>query len=187
MEFSKEEMKDYIRKIYARLDKVSPVDFDCGELCGEICCVYDLDDDAEELALYLLPGEELMYEDNDSFQLYYLDSSEIRYPHSWRGQIYLVKCTNPPKCDRSIRPIQCRTFPLIPHISKDGQFHLIVDEEEFPYICPLVHDGVKLNEDFILETYNIWKVLARNPLVFDLIDMDSRKRDNCNRNYQIII
>ena len=35
-------------------------------------------------------------------------------------QIYLVKCTNPPKCDRKIRPIQCRTFPLIPHIDKKG-------------------------------------------------------------------
>ncbi|WP_295721701.1 hypothetical protein [uncultured Methanobrevibacter sp.] len=187
MGFSKEEMKNYIQKIYDRLDKVSPVDYDCGKLCGEVCCVYDLDEGAEELALYLLPGEELMYEDSDSFQLYYLDSSEIRYPHSWRGQIYLVKCTNPPKCDRSIRPIQCRTFPLIPHISKDGQFHLIVDEEEFPYTCPIVHDKIKLNEDFILETYNIWKVLARNRLVFDLIDMDSRKRDNCNHDYKIII
>lgn len=36
MEISKNEMKEYIKKIYERLDKVSPVDFDCGKLCGEI-------------------------------------------------------------------------------------------------------------------------------------------------------
>ena len=120
-EISSKEMEKTIKNIYNTLDKVSPVDFDCGKLCGEVCCTYDADDyHNEELALYLLPGEELMYLESDSFELYYIDSDEIAYPHSWKGKIYLVKCKNPPKCDRSIRPIQCRTFPLIPHISKDN-------------------------------------------------------------------
>ena len=97
MEISKEQIK----KIHKVLNRVSPVDYDCGKLCGEVCCVYDAEDYRnEELALYLLPGEELMYEDSEDFELYYIDSSEIKYPHSWKGQIYLVKCTNPPKCDR---------------------------------------------------------------------------------------
>ena len=37
--------------------------------------------------------------------------------------VNVVKCRNPPKCDRSIRPIQCRTFPLVPHIDENGEFH----------------------------------------------------------------
>ena len=110
MKIGASDMKKAIEKIYKKLDSVTPVDFDCGSLCGEACCVYDLKNPEEELALYLLPGEELMYEESDSFDLYYFDRDEIEYPPSWDDVVYLVKCRNPPKCDRSIRPIQCRTF-----------------------------------------------------------------------------
>lgn len=188
MEITAQEMKRTIQKIYQRLDEVTPVDFDCGKLCGEVCCVYDADEThTEELVLYLLPGEELMYEDSPDFELYYMDSSEIRYPHSWKDNIYLVKCKNPPRCDRSIRPIQCRTFPLVPHISKNGEFHLVLDETEFPYECPIIRDHIKLNEDFINFTYEIWKMLISNPLVYDLVDMDSKDRDRRTSEYKIMI
>ena len=188
MEITAKEMKKTIQRIYQRLDEVTPVDFDCGKLCGEVCCVYDADEThAEELVLYLLPGEELMYEDSPDFELYYMDSSEIRYPHSWKDNIYLVKCKNPPRCDRSIRPIQCRTFPLVPHISKNGEFHLVLDETEFPYECPIIRDHIKLNENFINVTYEIWKMLISNPLVYDLVDMDSKDRDRRTSKYKIII
>ena len=188
MEITAQEMKRTIQKIYQRLDEVTPVDFDCGKLCGEVCCVYDADEThTEELVLYLLPGEELMYEDSPDFELYYMDSSEIRYPHSWKDNIYLVKCKNPPRCDRSIRPIQCRTFPLVPHISKNGEFHLVLDETEFPYECPIIQDHIKLNENFINVTYEIWKMLISNPLVYDLVDMDSKDRDRRTSKYKIMI
>lgn len=188
MEITASKMKKSIKRIYEKLDKVSPVNFDCGKLCGEICCVYDSEDYRnEELALYLLPGEELMYEDSSDFDLYYIDSSEIKYPHSWKGKIYLVKCRNPPKCDRSIRPIQCRTFPLIPHLDKNGVFHLIFDDSEFPYKYPIVNGHIKLNEEFIQTTYEIWTMIMANPLVYDLVDMDSRMRDNRKTDYDIVI
>ena len=188
MEITAKQMKKSIKRIYKRLDEVSPVDFDCGTLCGEVCCVYDADEShAEELVLYLLPGEELMYENSDEFELYYMDSSEIKYPHSWKDSIYLVKCKNPPKCDRSIRPIQCRTFPLVHNKSKNGEFHLVLDETEFPYICPIIRDHIKLNEDFINVTYEIWKKLITNPLVYDLVDMDSKDRDKRTTSYKIVI
>ena len=156
MEITASEMKRSIEKIYERLDSVSPVDFDCGKLCGEVCCVYDAEDYRnEELALYLLPGEELMYEDSEDFELYYIDSSEIKYP--------------------------------IPHLDKKGEFHLIFDESEFPYKCPIVHDHIKLNDDFVNTTYEIWMMLIANPLVYDLVDMDSRMRDNRKVDYEIVI
>ena len=123
MEKSAREIRQSIEEIYERLDRVTPVDFDCGKLCGEICCVFDSDEyPNEDLALFLMPGEELMYEGSDEFELYYIDAKELDFPHSWKGDVCLVKCKNPPRCDRSIRPIQCRTFPLVPHISKDGEF-----------------------------------------------------------------
>ena len=186
MEISAKEMKKSIEKIYERLDEVSPVDFDCGKLCGEVCCM-DVSEDEGELVLYLLPGEELMYEDTDEFELYYMDSSEIKYPHSWKGRIYLVKCVNPPRCDRSIRPIQCRTFPLIPHITRDGGFHLVLDDTEFPYQCPIVSDHIRLNDDFLEVTYEIWMKLITNPRVYDLVDMDSRIREKRTADYRIVI
>ena len=69
MELTAWEMKKSIEKIEKRLDEVSPVDFDCGKLCGEVCCVYDADEShTEELVLYLLPGEELMYEGSPDFE-----------------------------------------------------------------------------------------------------------------------
>ncbi len=188
MEISQEDMKISIKNIYERLDKVSPLEFDCGKLCGEICCVYDSEDyPNEDLALFLIPGEELMYEGSDEFKVYYVDAKELDFPHSWKGDVGLVKCRNPPKCDRKIRPIQCRTFPLVPHISKNGDFHLVIDETEFPYKCPIIEKNMKFNEDFITENYEVWKILIENPLVYDFVDKDSRRRENRKIKYEIVI
>ena len=184
MEISKEQ----IEKIHKVLNRVSPVDYDCGKLCGEICCLYDDEDYSnDDLLIYLLPGEELLYENSESFELKHFSIKEIDYPYSWKDGVYTVKCLNPPNCQREIRPIQCRTFPLIPHLDKRGEFHLIFDESEFPYKCPIVHDHIKLNDDFVKTTYEIWTMLMANPLVYDLIDMDSRMRDNRKTDYEIVI
>ena len=182
-----EEMKKTMQEIYERLDKVSPVDYDCGRLCNEACCVYDEEDYAnEELFLYLMPGEELMYEDSDCFELYTMQSNTSGYTDNWEDNVFLVKCTTPPKCDRKIRPIQCRTFPLIPHIGLDEEFHLVFDESEYPYVCPLVNENKKLNEDFINETYDVWSMLIKNPIVYDLVKTDSRRRNEKKVEYKIV-
>lgn len=179
--------KEMIEKIHEKLNKVSPVDYDCGKLCGEICCVYDSESYAnDDLILYLLPGEELIYENNEYFELKHFNINEINYPHSWKNGVYTVKCKKPPHCIRDIRPIQCRTFPLIPHISKDNHFYLIFDDSQYPYRCPLISDDIKLNDDFIDETYKVWRLLLKNHLVYDLVDMDSRKRENSKIKYKII-
>jgi len=188
MDITASEMKESIERIYKRLDKVSPVDFDCGKLCGEVCCVFDSEEyPNDELALFLLPGEELMYEDSDDFELYYIDARELEFPHSWKGDVCLVKCKNPPRCDRSIRPIQCRTFPLVPHITKKGEFHLVLDDSEFPYKCPIIEENIAFRDDFLIETYNIWRILIENPLVYDFVDYDSRKRENRKVEFEIVI
>ncbi|OWT32930.1 hypothetical protein BGI41_05055 [Methanobrevibacter sp. 87.7] len=183
MKNTKKSMIKNIKKIYKTLDKVSPADYDCGKLCNEICCVYDKYNTDNEVGLYLLPGEELIYEDDDKdFELYYIPPDETEYNYD----LYLVKCVNPPHCKREIRPIQCRTFPLIPHI-EDNKFHLIIDENEFPYICPLIHDENKLNKDFIETTYKVWNVLIKNPAVYDLIKLDSQRRIKDKDDYTIVI
>lgn len=188
MQISAEEMKKSIKKIYEMMEQVTPVNFDCGKLCNHVCCAYDGGEYRnQDLVLCLVPGEELMYEDSEEFDLYCVNPKELDYPRKWREDVFIVECRNPPHCDRSIRPIQCRTFPLVPHISKDGQLHMILDENEFPYECPIIRDKIKLNEDFIEVTYNVWKKLIGNPNVHALIIYDSRRRDNKRRGYEIII
>ena len=36
--------KKTYRAIYRLLDSVSPADFDCGQLCGAVCCLSESDD-----------------------------------------------------------------------------------------------------------------------------------------------
>ena len=62
--------KTTYQAIYRLLDRVSPVDFDCGILCGAACCLCDYipedipytadgDENADSyMGLMLLPGEE---------------------------------------------------------------------------------------------------------------------------------
>lgn len=179
--------REIIEKIHEKLNRVSPVSYDCGKLCGEICCVYDDEDyPNDDLIIYLLPGEELLYDSSKSFELMHYEIGKIDYPHSWKDGVFTVKCLNPPNCEREIRPIQCRTFPLIPHIDKNNHFYLIFDESQYPYECPLIKDNIELNEDFIDETYKVWRFLLKNRLIYDLIDMDSRKRENKKIKYKKI-
>ena len=130
MDITVDEMKKSIKRMYERLDEVSPVDFDCGKLCGEVCCVYDVDEThTEELVLYLLPGEELMYEDSDEFELYYMDSSEIKYPPSWKDNIFLVKLT-----------INKKTYKVSTN-SKGVAIFFIKLTKKGKYIAVYKHDG----------------------------------------------
>lgn len=75
-----------------------------------------------------------------------------------------------------MRPFQCRTFPLTPHITEDGILTLIYNDEDLPYSCPLIDEEIPLNDDFVRATYTVWSHLIRDPLIFDLVEMDSRRR-----------
>ena len=69
--------KTTYQAIYRLLDRVSPVDFDCGILCGAACCLCDYapeeieyhaegDENADRyMGLMLLPGEEKVFDESD--------------------------------------------------------------------------------------------------------------------------
>ena len=173
-------MKSTIRKrtyraIYRLLDRVSPVPFDCGAICGAACCsAADMDD---ELGIFLLPGEEKVHSrDEDWLTWTTLSTDEYEFPASWHGKVNFVRCKTPPHCPRSRRPIQCRTFPLAPHISDDGELHLIYDDAELPYCCPMIEDETELDPDFVRATYTAWKHLIRDPLIYDFVRDNSKDR-----------
>ena len=173
--------KNTWRAIYRLLDRVSPVDYDCGTLCGSVCCVcpdHSSDADDEEMGIYLYPGEEKIHNKKDTWLKWSVERAEdYELPDSWCGNIYFVRCLTPPNCPRTLRPLQCRTFPLSPHITADGILTLVRNDEPLPYICPLIEEHVTLNPDFVQATYTVWKHLVRDPFIFDLIEMDSRLRE----------
>ena len=76
-----------------------------------------------------------------------------------------------------MRPFQCRTYPLTPHIDQDGILNLIYNDEMLPYHCPLIEEEIPLNDDFVKATYTVWKHLIKDPLIRDLVIMDSRARE----------
>lgn len=185
-------MKSSIRKntfkaIYRLLDRVSPVDFDCGRLCGSACCTCDNGEGEDELGIYLLPGEEKLFTRHEDWLRWSVEKAEdYDFPESWHGNVFFVRCLTPPVCERHMRPIQCRTYPLAPHIDEDGTLRLILSTFDVPYECPLIEAG-RLDKDtidqrFIRATYTAWKHLIRDEYIYDLIcqDSDDRVEDNAD-------
>lgn len=194
------------KSIYRLLDRVSPISGDCGKLCNAICCTCNYEPDDLEftakgdenadnyLGLYLLPGEEQVHIDakaesgmeKDWIEWGSIQAEDYDYPESWKGRIYFIQCKTAPECPRKLRPIQCRTFPLAPHIDENGIFHVIMNCDDLPYSCPLIEDETKLDERFILATYTVWKHLLKDPQIYDLVEMDSLERIEENRKLTLI-
>ncbi|MDR2088555.1 MAG: hypothetical protein LBP73_04290 [Clostridiales Family XIII bacterium] len=180
-------MKSSIRKrtfaaAYRLLDRVSPTDGDCGRLCGSACCCAGEEDASAQgfdLGIYLLPGEEKLFARRGGlFEWSVSKAEDGDFPDSWRGDVHFVRCKAPPHCERRMRPLQCRFFPLAPHLLADGSLKLILfPMEHLPYDCPLISERRPLRADFIRASYTVWRRLIRDPLIRDLVAYDSKERD----------
>lgn len=67
---------------------------------------------------------------------------------------------------------------MTPHITEDGILQLIYNDAELPYKCPMIEDETELDPRFIRATYTVWKHLIRDPLIYDLVEMESEYRDD---------
>lgn len=184
--------KDTFKAIYRLLDKVSPIKGDCGLLCGSICCTYEqndtvnLDDDFS-LGIYLLPGEEKMFSGNESWLDWSWSYAEdYEFPESWHGKVYFLRCKSAPCCPRESRPLQCRIFPLAPHIDETGKLVMIYQNGQLPYACPLISEKIKLNDDFLKANLTVWKHLIKDPLIYDLVTMDSAVRYETGETIEVV-
>ncbi len=185
-------MKSRIRKntykaIYRLLNKVSPLPSDCGQLCSAACCSCGGDAADEngldfDMGIYLLPGEEKLFSRKETWLKWSVENAEdYEFPDSWQGKIYFVRCKTPPHCPREKRPLQCRFYPLAPYLTDDGKLRLILSPADLPYSCPLIADNIPLQPSFIKATYTVWKRLIRDPVIRDLVEMDSKElRKNVN-------
>lgn len=163
---------DY-QEIYELLNPAPLATTDCGTLCKTACCqTYNRD-----MGMYLMPGEEKMFSPKDmdwlSWEIH--NPKDYDFPKSWIQSVYYAKCLKP--CPREKRPIQCRTFPLTPHLTNNGDLMLIWETLELPYLCPLIEKKSSLNKNYVEGLQKAWSKLIKNNLVKDLIIWDSRQRE----------
>ncbi len=134
----------YIR-LYKMLENVTPLSKDCGILCDKACCKEEAD---ERTGMLLFPFEEYML-NNASFGQ--VEEYGVSYGEK---QFKIFFCNEP--CDRKLRPLACRIFPLTPYL-KDGGLDLIMNPMA-KKMCPLARSlkTEQLEEDFVL---NVKKVM----------------------------
>ncbi|MGI6257371.1 MAG: hypothetical protein ACOYJU_04825 [Anaerovoracaceae bacterium] len=165
--------KDTYLAMYRLLNSVSPLATDCGELCGSICCLPV----GEDLGIYLLPGEEKVFTQREDWISWDSESVDgYEFPDSWRGKVYFIRCKTAPICPREMRPLQCRFYPLEPHLTEDDRLLLIWSTANTPYTCPLIREEMTLEPSFIKASYTVWKRLIEEPLIYDLVKLDSDQR-----------
>ena len=137
-------MTDIILRAYGILGGLTPLERDCGELCGKACCSADEDGQG---GMLLFPGEE---------ELCAGDWCEINDAPAGR----ILTCLEP--CPRDKRPLACRIFPLSPVFSK-GSWTVRMDARA-RVMCPLVRYGVKgLNREFALAVRDAIRLIASTP------------------------
>lgn len=143
-------ISEIYKSIYDFYSDTTPLCVDCGNLCGGACCESD---DNEETGMYLFPGEEKLFMKNPDFKII---DSEFLYGKK-RAKILICKGV----CDRNIRPLSCRIFPIIPYIKGDD-FSLVFDPRA-KSVCPLtsLSNINELDKEFIIKTKKVTKLLLK--------------------------
>lgn len=158
--------KDFYSYIYKITENVTPLPVDCGQLCNCSCCKGD-----EDTGMYLFPGEKVMYENLP-------DWAKIRKCGFSFGihNVDFISCTG--SCDRALRPLACRIFPLFPYIDISGELKIIMDPRG-KGICPLAKamEISDLDPHFVDTVKYISLLMMRNPLLYSYMFELSRFTD----------
>jgi Fe-S-cluster containining protein len=109
--------------VYSLTGNMTPMLFDCGKLCGVRCCKGDK-------GMLLFPFEE-DYLDRFNHDFTITCSNLIVNSRPVR----LLSCNG--TCDRNIRPLACRLFPIFPFVHESGSIELGFDPRARG-ICPLL-------------------------------------------------
>ncbi len=141
--------EEVISKIYKILENVTPLKTDCGKLCDCECCKGD-----NSIGMLLFPGEEFFYKGNSDFNIIDIDDNKK-----------ILVCSG--RCDRTLRPVSCRLFPLIP-IVFEGKLY-IIDDPRASGVCPLIYDNAKLNKKFEKAVYKAGKLLLKNEITSEFL------------------
>lgn len=119
-------MKTFYKNLYKMLEDVTPLEIDCGQLCNGACCAVT----DEITGMYLFPGEDVMFDPLPPWG----EIHEIEFTYDNGKYIDLFTCGG--KCDRTMRPLSCRIFPLVPYAKRGGKPEIIMDVRG-KGMCPL--------------------------------------------------
>lgn len=137
---------DWILRAREAIGALTPMLDDCGCLCGAACCKPDEDGQG---GVYLFPGEEALME----------GASWGRIEPDAFAPMFV--CDGP--CDRDLRPLACRIFPLTPVRREDGRWSVRMDARARA-MCPLVRGGIRgLNPEFVKAARRAVRILAEDP------------------------
>lgn len=157
-------------QLYKLFDKITPINADCGMLCGSACCKGD------DSGMFLFPGEEAVYKLLEPNWLE-LDTTDFFY--EFDGKTYTVPiamCNG--NCDRFERPLACRIFPLTPYVDKDGKLEIIIDPRA-KGICRLAQ-GFHIDEfdsAFVKNVERAFNLLSKNKRISEFLKEYSKYLD----------
>lgn len=154
--------KRIYKEAYRLLEQVTPLRVDCGQLCSGACCISE----DNEAGMYLYPGEECMYK-NENTPWLRIEPSAFLYGDADKvTQIAICDGT----CDRALRPLSCRIFPLIPYLKEDGKPEIIIDPRA-KSMCPLAQTFrmADFEPEFVRRVKMIFGVLLKNKDVRDFV------------------
>lgn len=154
-----------IEQARAILADVTPLDFDCGTLCGHKCCT----DFEPDVGVYLIPGELPLFDGSEDWiQWKFHRTDEYDFAPSWskHRQVPFMQCTK--LCNREKRPFECRTYPLAPYLQEDGT--LTMRYSPFALgVCPLTERYAlnQLQPRFVQAALEAWTVLIQDREMLD--------------------
>ena len=161
-------MKNFYKRIYSALGNLTPLRGDCGRVCNKACCEGDKDGDG----MYLFPGEEALY----ASLPHWAAICETDFEYDTGKFAPLFSCDG--VCDRNLRPLSCRIFPLTPYIAKDGELEVIVDPRANG-LCPLAALYVEdFEPDFVKAVEEVGRLLITNPETKKFLESFSRLLDD---------
>jgi len=174
--------KDY-KYLYQLTEEVTPLKNDCGKLCNSVCCGQNEED---SLGMYLFPGEEAMFTGQEDWLVWEKhDPKKYDFPESWTFPVYFIKCSK--ACPRELRPLSCRFYPVTPHIFKSGNWVLIYETMDLPYLCPLIEEKITLEPAFVETTAKAWEVLLKDHRIKTLVREDSEERENGSLHVPVVL
>lgn len=161
-------------QLYRLFDNVTPLPVDCGKLCGSVCCSGD------DSGMFLFPGEASVYKllKPEGFKI---DFSDLEYSDGGiKKKTPIIFCKG--NCDRYVRPLACRIFPLTPILDENGKIKIITDPRA-KSICPLAKTLYmeEYDEAFVNAVKKTFILLSKNKHVYSFLEEYTKYINEFNR------
>lgn len=156
-----------IYKAYDLIGDLTPLKIDCGKLCDKICCQGD------DFGMLLFPGEEIIFDGIHGFKI-----EETEYMET--PGLKLLLCDG--ECERNLRPLACRMFPVAPDVDINGDVSITADIRG-RRMCP-IWDLRHVDRNFIKAVGKAFELLAQNKIMLDFMRLISAEINELRRFYK---